>query len=240
MQKSTKRVLGVALFAVGFLLGIALAAGAVWGDLEASLFDRSMKADATLTTMRCPLLITTDEEGTVSVQVKNPTDREHERYIRTHISDGYLTLIRKVTDRFPVAAGRSETRRWTVTADDAVFDRLIFVRIHLHGRYPLPSRQGSCGILVINVPFLTGSQLLALTLGPSLLCMALGVGLWVAGSRPLSRRRQNATAAMIMLAVVIVVALVFGFLGWWVLGLICLVIAVLFLGSILRDLLGSE
>jgi hypothetical protein len=238
-RNATTRALGVLLYAIGVLLGIALTAGTVWGDLEAALFDRSIDADASLGSLRCPTLIASFESGTVTATIKNPTDKEIERYVRSRISEGYLTLIRETKEKFPIPPGETETLQWTVTADDAVFGYLIFVRVHLHGYYPYPSRQGSCGILVLNQPYLTGRQILALTWAASLLSMAIGLGLWVVGNRPLSRHRRNVTAAMGALAVVVLVAMIVSALGWWVFGLIFLVFAILLIGAIIWDLVGS-
>jgi hypothetical protein len=190
--------------------------------------------------MRCPTLIASFEPGTVTATIKNPTDREVQRYVRAWISEGYVTLIRETRHEVPLAPRESETLQWTVTTDDAVFGRLILVRIHLNPLYPHPSREGSCGILVLDQPYLTGRQILVLSWAASLIGMTAGLGLWVVGNPPLSGRRFNLTAAMGALAVVVLVGMVVSALAWWVLGLVVLVVAILLTGAIIRDVVASD
>ncbi len=235
MNLKTKivRTLGVIIFSVGALFGIALFGGAVWGDLEAVLFNTSMSGEATLKTLRCPVMITPKEPGTVSAAVKNSLDRSTEFMIRTHISHGYVTLMREMTAKLPLDPGESERLEWTVTPEDAAYgNTLILVRVYLFGRYPLPSRRGSCGILVINTPHFTGSQVFAFILVASLLGMAIGMGLWVVGNRPLSGLGLNVAHAMIGLAGTVLVGMIVGFIGWWIIGVIIFVITVILIGAI--------
>jgi hypothetical protein len=51
-------IMGVLIFAVGVVPGLAFYGAAAWGDLEAFLFASSVDADASLGSLRCPLVIT--------------------------------------------------------------------------------------------------------------------------------------------------------------------------------------
>ena len=55
--KKGLRVLSVILFAVGVILGLAVAGITIWANLEASLFDTGMSGDASLR-LHCPVVIT--------------------------------------------------------------------------------------------------------------------------------------------------------------------------------------
>ncbi len=224
---------GLFIFSIGVLLGLALFASAVWGDLEAFLFDSSMGADARLTSLRCPVILGKTETGVVRATVSNPLDRPSDRRIRTHISEGYITLMREIKTQLSIDPGDRQQAEWGVTADDAVYGRLILVRVYLFARYPLPSRSGSCGILVLDLFNLPGNLIFALAMAASLLSMGIGLGLWTAGNQPLGGRIRNATSAMVVLAVIVLAGMLAMLLAWWQVGLILLVIAILLSGAVL-------
>jgi hypothetical protein len=229
------RIVGVVLFSVGFALGVLVFAGATWADLEGAMFDTGMRGDKTLRTLRCPVLITRNETGTVSAGFHNPLDRPVRFSIRTRISEGFVTLMREETAYLPVDEGATERLEWTVTPDEAAYGSVILVKVLLRGHYPLPSRQATCGVLVLGLPFLSGRQALALTVAASLLLMALGGILWLRGAWPVKEGSGlDLARGLAALAVCVLVGMVVGFLGAWVLGLIVVVITALLIVELLR------
>lgn len=233
IKKKVTLTLGVLIFSIGVLLGVALFGSVVWGDFEATMFDVSMSGKASLRTLSCPVMMTTTELSKVTATFKNPLERPVEFFIRTHISHGFVTLKREINSKLPVAAGETESLEWLVTPDDAAYGRLILVRMRLFAKYPLPARIGTCGILVLDLPNFKGNQIFAFTLGVSLLSMMVGMGLWVAGNRPLSGLGRDVTRAMAALAVCVLAGMIVGVIGLWLAGAIILVITVLLIGSII-------
>ena len=231
--------LGILLFSVGLLLGMTLLGATVWADFEAVLFDPGIQQDASLRSLRCPVLITPSETGTVRARLFNPLERPTQRYVSAHITDGYVVLMREEDKSVSLEPGQRQDLTWTVTADDAAFERLILVNVVLRGRYPLPSRKGTCGILVVGVPFMTGKQILGLTLGASLLMMAAGLGLWFRAERFLYRRRHRLIRAMGALAAAVLVGLIVALAGWWLPGLIIFFVILLGIGVIIGHFLNG-
>jgi hypothetical protein len=227
------RTLGVFVFSVGALLGIALFGAIVWADFEASMFDVGMRGTAPLKTLTCPVMMTATEAGTVRATFTNPFERPVEFTIRAHISDGYVTLMREINSKLSLAPGETKSLEWPVTSDDAAYGRLVLVRVRLAAKYPLPSRHGSCGILVVDLPYFTGNLVFALALAASLLSMAAGAGLWGVANRPLRGLGLDVIRAMGALAGCVVTGTVVGLLGWWMVGVIILVITVLLTGAII-------
>jgi hypothetical protein len=227
IRSKAVRFVSVLLFSVGILLGLALLASAAWGDFEASMFDLSLPSDGPLSTLRCPVLITASESGTVSATFDNRSERPIQRRIRIHVSDGLVTLLREEKSMLPLDPGEKQRLEWTVTADDAVWRSLILARVYQYRQYPSPSRTAACGILVVDAPFFTGSQILALVLVTTLLCIGIGGGLWVAANRPLAGRKQRLTYGMAFLAGTVLLGLFASLLGWWLLGGLCLILALL-------------
>ncbi len=236
LENNTTRILGIAIVSIGILLGLALVALAVWGDLEASLFDSAIREEAQLTTLRCPVMITAAETGRVTAAFTNPAERPLTLIARASITRRYVTLMRQVELQATLAPGETRTLEWTVSAEDAAYRQLILVRVRSLRSPPLPSRDGACGIVVVNLPYLTGDQLVTLMVVVSTLSM--GVGLWL-----VERRRANvfdlgALRAMSALAGLVVVGMVVSLLGWWVLGAAVIALALLLIVELLRHLAG--
>jgi hypothetical protein len=232
-RKGLLRTLAVIVFAAGTLLGFIVVTGATWADLEASLFDSSMTADEALGSLRCPVLITERESGTISATIKNPTERLKTRYVRAHISQGYLTVMREEDTKFEVESGAKRKLEWSVGPEDAVYGWMILARIHVFGSYPLPAQHQSCGILVLDVPGLSGTATVVIAAAASLLLMALGLGLWLLVGRPVVGRERNAAAAMAAMAVILCLGLLTLLVGWWEAGVLSLVVIILLLGGII-------
>ena len=232
LQGRTGRILSVILFSVGLLLGLAFSAAAVWADLEASLFDSALGADESLKTLNCPVIITPKESGVVSARFGNPSDRAVLRTVRAHISYGFATLIREASTQFVLEPGESRKLEWEVGSDDAAWERLVLVRINVLRNHPLPSVTGSCGILVMNLPVLTGGQFVALILTLSLLGIAAGAALWASERSSWTARMQALTIPLAVLTALVLAAMLTGALGWWALGLLLILFTLILAASV--------
>jgi hypothetical protein len=227
------RPLGWFTFSIGIIIGAILAIIIVWGDLEGSLFTTGIKAKSSLRTLKCPAIITPGEVAEISAVLRNPTDKDFERYTQAHITDGFVSLIRESKERIPVAANSRQKIAWNITADDAAYERIILFRIYINARYPkFPSLGGTCGVVRLNIDNLTGGQVFWLMLGSAL-------GLLISGrmltrkNRHLTRGERNTNNSMTALAVVIFLAIGIGSFGYWIFGLICLACALLLSGIII-------
>lgn len=242
-MKKRKRLmgsLGLLVFAVGVVLGISFYGAAAWADLEAFLFDATVSADASLGSLRCPVVITSTEAGTLSARIENPMDRSIKPTVRTHVSEGFVTLMREIEERPSLEPGEKRRLEWTVTADDAAYGYLILARAFVKYPYPLPARTAACGVLVINLPGWTGSQVTALVVVSSLLCLLVGIGLWRAAYRPLSGRILDATRAMTVLAIIVLFGSLSSLVEWWLLSGLLLMLALLLIGATITYFVQSR
>lgn len=241
LVKTNKSTWGLIIFSIGVLIGILFSGATVWGNIEAFLFNPGLPADETIKTMKCPTLITSSETGTVTAAFTNPGDRPVMTTVRTSISDGLFLMIRETDTRLQLEAGETKELEWTVSPEDAAWERLIFVRVYSLRSTPLPALTGTCGILVVNTPFFTGNQVIAIVSILSIVGMVAGLGLWVSAKQPLSRRNRYATQIMGVLAALVIAGAILGILGWWFIGAILLFITVLLvLVTITYFLLASE
>lgn len=236
MREKIFRRIGIILFAFGVLLGMALTAVTVWADLEASFFDADLasRGGEPLKTLRCPVLMTTSEVGVVRVDVENPVEKPIELRLRAHISEGFVTLLREVNATLPLEPGEKTTAEFYLTGDDVTFNWLVLVRVLQFRYYPLPSRQAACGVLVLDVPFLTGSQLLALVIAVTLLSLVGGIALWVFGNRPLNRPALATARTMGALTVSLLIGFTVGAMGSWLIATLLFAINLLLVFEIVR------
>ncbi|MBN2547577.1 MAG: hypothetical protein JXB15_00345 [Anaerolineales bacterium] len=235
-----KHKVAILIFSFGVFLGIVFFGFAAWGDLEASLFAPSIKPGAPLETMHCPVAITAHEIAVIRATVENTTDRTIDANMRSFMSQGLVTLIKQEDTRFVLAPGENKTLIWEASPEDAVYGLFIFARLYLYAIYPQPSLGSSCGILVVNVPFLSGNQLVTLVVALSLLCMLAGLGFWYQLNRPLKGNIRFMTQSMLALTIFLVAGMLTTIPGWWLPGLILLAITVLLIVTILANIILSS
>jgi hypothetical protein len=231
--EKTFQALGTIIFSIGIALAFALLTAMVWGDLEASLFSSALDAEKSLRTLSCPIIISSNETSEIKATFKNPLDKDWSRFTRVYISDGFITLKREIKQEIPIPAGGKETVSWAITPEDAVYDRIVFFHIYVNARYPYPSLDGSCGVVVVDFLDLSGNQILFLTWGTSLACIAVGIFFWKNTVKRVYQQTWNRIHSMYSLAVIIYLGMAFGYFGTWVFALLMLAIALLMIGIII-------
>ncbi len=236
------RIAGIVLFSFGVIVGMALIAITIWADLEASFFDANLasRGGESLKTLRCPILMTSAEIGTATVALENTANKPIELRLRAHITEGHVTLMREVNATVPLEPGEKETVELLLTSDDVTYNWLILVRALQFRYYPLPSRQAACGIFVVDLPFLTGSQLLALAIGVALLGLVGGIALWSAGNWPLNRPSLATARTMGALAASLLIGFIVAVSGSWLVGTLLLAINLLLIFEIVRHAMDKR
>jgi hypothetical protein len=233
MNKKLFKIIGGLILTVAVLLGFTISSGIIWGDLEASMFTSGINPDSRLKNLNCPVLITSNEVGTVSITLKNPTNKDSERYLMANVSEGYASLVREVRTKVPLPASGKQKVEWKIFPEDAAFDRVVFFRVYMNAKYPYPSMGGNCGVIRIDFPWLTGNQVFAALVGITLVSITGGATLWESGIRPASNKLRNRTNAIYFLLGTLTIAGILGYLGVWVFGILALAIAVILAGVII-------
>ncbi len=227
--------LGALLFVLGLLLTAVMSFIFFWPDMEASLFDTNSIAEANgrARALRCPYVITPAEVAEIQASFKNPLDREITFLVRSRISQGYVTLMRQESELVRIPPGEELTLMWPVAAGDAAYGRVIMARILTTRSAAAPSQHDFCGILLLNVPGLTGGQIV--TPGLILVVLLLGGGAWLWwGKRPLNDYQRRFVVPFALLALTLLASLVAGLLNAWLFGLVLLVATLVLVGIILE------
>jgi hypothetical protein len=228
-----KNLLGGILISLGILIGFIICSVIVWGDLEASVFTSGDNGDSSIKNLSCPVLITPKETGTISVVLKNPADKESDRYLRAFISEGYATLVRETKTKVPLPANGKQKVEWQVFPEDAAFKRVILFRVYVNAKYPYPSMSGNCGIVKIDIPLLSGNQLLTIASLFSLSSLALGVVIWEFGVNSKTNKGRFSRNAVYFLAGILVLSAIFSYFGFWLIGILGLAVAIILVGVII-------
>lgn len=228
-------VLGLLLFAGGVLLGLALAGSAVAADIEAKFYGFDRFPATSLPGVRCPVLMTVSDTATISGTFRNPTEKPVDLMIRTDVSN--RLQFRSGTTTLALAPGERKALSWTVTADDIDLGHFVFAKVVTYPVYPYSFREATCGTLVLNLPNWTGGQVFAVALVGSLLGIVVGLVLWEVNNRPWQGRTEEAAWAMRLLGVMVAAAMFAGFQGWWLIGGILFVLAVMLISVSLYILL---
>jgi hypothetical protein len=240
-QKEIGRTLGttasVVLFLAGAAISVTLLVIAIWADLEASVFDTSIKAEKTLRSMSCPMIMTTNEVGQVEASFTNHLERTIKPAVRVHISDGYVTYMREENAKFELAPQETKRLTWTVMPEDAAFGQFILVKVYRFQFNQIPSYQATCGIYVVDFDGLTGGQITWAAVGLGFIGLAGGTASFSMIERPLKKKRKSTASAMIVFSLVLLLGFVFSYLGFWLLSAIALVAMILIMCGSIAQLL---
>jgi len=237
--KRWHRTLGLYIFLAGVLLGMFFAALLTWADFEANLFDRPTDSKASrLGSLRCPILLNQQETGTVTATFSNPTDYAARRTVDANISHGFVILMREERTRIDLEPGEKRTLQWTISPEDAAWGQFILVHIETLRSGSLPSRSGSCGVLVSNLPFGTGTQITILIVAVSLLLMVIGTVLWRRGTEAQRKDLRTVDYLALALGPFTLSALIASMLGIWLVSLILIILSVLTMVTIVTWVLS--
>lgn len=225
---------GLLLYSLGIVFGIVLFGAAVWADLEAFLFDSALKAKTSLNSLSCPIMISSKETGMISARIRNPKDKDSERLLRAHITEGYTSLMREINTYLPIEANSKSPVEWEIFPDDAVYnDRLIMFRVYLFPDYPTSDADGSCGVLLVQSDTFTGQQILIFSITSSFLLIGLGRWLWQRGVQPIVQARmRNIANSMNWLAGIVIAGIVLSLLEYWGPSGVALIVSLLLIGVI--------
>lgn len=243
------RVSGLLIYLAGAALAVALLTLVIWPDIEASSFDSAIRADKQLQSLHCPVFLTRDEIGTISITVDNPSDREVNPTVRARITKGYRTFVQEFRQKVVVPAGGSETVFWEVERKDAAYDRsMILGRFYQMRNYSLPSRTSTCGIYVLPFSGPSGQQVLISAFVTSLVLMALGLFLQLPKDRKAlmrsniesNKRQRTRLQGFTYLGGILLIGTLLALIGNWLLsGVLAVLVATSIIGVISYALISQ-
>jgi hypothetical protein len=226
-SKGLKNGLILILFILGAAIGFALLSVAVWGDVEASMFDLTLRGERRLGTLSCPVLVTPQDQEQFTAKIHNPIEREIKSAVRVRVSGGHLTLLNQEDVKFRLAPDESRKLAWPVNPDNAAYGKMVLVKVYQFRNNPIPSKHDTCGILVLDIPTVTGKQVVYGSMSLSVIGMAAGIFLWDRNNKPMPKRKRELYRSMSIMAGSLVIGLIACLFGNWLIGSLGLVVAAL-------------
>jgi hypothetical protein len=230
----------IVLFSLGLLIGLFLWTGSVWADLEGYMFQPATHAKKSEFNLQCPTLITTSDFGIISIGIENPYDKDVKKVVRGYKSLGYVIYIASDETNLELKPGESEVIHWYIYPEDAAWERFVLFRVNIISSRGIGLTTASCGVMVINVPFLKSNQffLLALLLG----ILLIGTGIFLMYKSSLIQRRKDFYFERLMLAltIILIIGSLLAFFDQWIIGGMILVAMYLFLMVIISHYLQKS
>jgi len=239
-MKSQNKILsavGWVLFFAGILLGIILFAGLTWANLEANFYFGYNGGADTKLRITCPHILTPRDSGIVTATVTNRTDKVIKPALEAQLSGPILQTARTVPSIEP---GQTRLVTWPVTPDNVAFGHLVMAQVYQFASYKTGTAMADCGALFLYTPRLTGMEIYIFVLVVSLVMAATGFVLWLLGNRSLPEKSIERMWGMVLLAAVVLLGILFGSLGQWILGMFAFFLSVLvFVIQVTRRLMPS-
>lgn len=227
---SSKRISAILLFTIGILLSTSLTAARTWAGYEADFYGFQRIPGERLDGLTCPALMTHYETGTIRVQVHNSSEKTIEPILRIDTSTREVPA--SAQSQLKIEPGETRQFEQPVTTDNIDLGFFIFAKAYRYPAYALPTAEATCGILVLDVPFLNGQQIFYVWLAFGLLFVPLGLWMWSSETHPEGASRTlNAAKALAVLALA---GLFVSIQGVWVLGLGTLSLTLLMSAALLR------
>jgi hypothetical protein len=232
MQTRPRRILGTIIFLAALLLALGLAIVAIWGDYEALSYFYTGAGYASFSGFSCPVMMSRSEVASVSARFDNPGNDEIQPYYEVDISGTAAT--RHLENQMPVPAHASRTVQWTVDANDIDIGSFVMVKMDVLPVGGYSTREATCGIVVFNLMGSSGDKVLWWTLAASLIGMVLGLGLREGKDQAIPGANMNLRNGMRAAGVAALLAMLTGFMGWWLIGVVFCAMTILLLAILLR------
>jgi hypothetical protein len=215
--------LGALLYILAVVAGLFLTVISTWGDMEADSYGFARRSTSSLSGLACPILLTRNETGAISLSVSNPTDQPLHPSARTEISAAFEPEV--FVESMDLSPGESKRLEWTLKPENVVLGNFILANVQVYASYPIPNREKTCGILIMDLP---GSGGIIVTALAAFSLMGLGGGLYLMNSSGLRQHLAPLTwNAILFLSVLIIIGLILSALGSWVPSIGVLVVSVL-------------
>jgi hypothetical protein len=204
----------------------------MWADLEANFYGFSRQTSIPVPGLTCPVMLTAKENGIVSIKVTNTAGHSLTPNVKTEISTP-LTYQESI-DVIKILPGESAALKKEVGPENIDLGHFIFVDVLVYSAYPMPKEESMCGVFIL--PF-NGSGAVYLTIGTFLSLLWVGFGLHFLRRIGLPKNIIN---PLQFIALLIVLGMAAGYLGWWLPTIFVFVVLILISAITLGNFAGLE
>jgi len=225
LNLTKKNKVGLVLYVLGIAVLMFILTITAWSDVEALNIDISVIRRGSLSSLRCPIFITPKETSTVSLKVNNPNDFTIRPQVTTLITRSTLSLLNREVTFLEIQPGETQLVTREIDSKDSVFDRLVLIKAIVNNPFPMKDVHNICGVMVVNINFLSGNQLSTIFMALSILLTVIGLILYTAGKRPFKKKFKMQLNIKLFLAILIFLSIVISNYGYFIIGLVGFFIA---------------
>lgn len=167
------------LYILGAIITILAAGVAIWPDLEAQNFSQTFRG-RDRARLNCPVVMMPWETAQVGLDLNNSLERRVRFAALSFISIGNQTSrAAEARQELYVEAGETGTLYWDIDESNRAYDFMILARVYVFRTGRIASQSATCGVWLVNQPWLanigiSGQTLYRLTLGIGLTCLLAG------------------------------------------------------------------
>jgi hypothetical protein len=227
---SLRRV-GIISFSIAILLGVLIIVVRAVPDMESTMYGFIKFGYPRLTTLSCPVLMTTLDRLPVTMSLHNSLDKPFGLYVNAQLS----TFVAFVTseERLNLLPGETRSFSWEVGQENIDLHNFIFARVFTSAATASGMREATCGTLVLNLPFKGGPVIFYVSLVLSVLTGAIGLGLWPRHSDLADPGVVTQAWWMRSVALEVAVGIIAVILHLWFIGIITILLTLLTLSVFL-------
>jgi len=221
-MKKISRSFFYTLFFIGALLGLTLTALAAWADLEAAAYGFDRTGGGQLSSLSCPILMTTNETSSFSVKATNTMQGKLSPSIKTDITSRLMPIASYT--HIELAPGESKRVEWKIGPENVELRQFIFIRAWVYASYPIPNRENTCGVFIVHLP--SNGTVITWTM---VVLSLLGIGIGLYGLTQTQGPVQSGmdTLRFTLLFFLVIAGLITSFMGWWIQGVIVIAVSLL-------------
>ncbi len=218
-MKKIPNALSFMFFFAGILLGLTLSVLSMWADFESNFYGFTKQTKPAFYGLSCPILMTANESGTISITITNTSAKPISANVRTEISSKLVPI--KTIEFIPIAPGETATLYKTINAENIDLKQFIFAKVLVYSVYPMPDQESTCGVFILPM---RGNGTLILIAGTILSLLFTAGGIYFLHKNSLPARRLN---PLLFITALIIPTMFFSYLGWWVLTVFLIVVLTL-------------
>jgi hypothetical protein len=230
-QNPILRRVGIISFSIAIFLGILVILVRAVPDMESTMYGFIKYGYPRLSTLSCPVLMTTVDRLPITMRFHNSLDKPLGIYVNAQLST--FVMIVNSEERVYLQPGETRSFSWEVGKENIDLHNFIFARVFTSAATASGMREATCGTLVLNLPFNGGPVIFYASLVLAALAGGVGLWLWPRNSDMSDSAVVSQGWWMRFVAFVIAVGVVAVILNWWFLGILTLVLTMLSLSVFL-------
>jgi hypothetical protein len=149
------------------------------------------------------------------------------------------TGIDSTRSKVSIDIGKTQQYEWEVSSNNITRHIFVFAKVFAYASYKMPFREASCGIWVLDIPYLSGQQFYLLLLSITLLGILIGLVFLELGDQPRRGNRLNIHTAMRFCALLVLLTLFACLQAWLIIGIILLIAIVVMVVAVSFNFLSQ-